>query len=64
MGRDGGLGVSDSAMQDAVEDPTEVVPQANGTYRFVGKDATVALNGAGQVVTTWARNHPLSGSAP
>lgn len=51
-----GSGVSDSAMDDAVENPTEVVPQANGTYRFVGTDATVVLNRAGQVVTTWARN--------
>ncbi len=56
MGRNGGVGVSDTAMQDAVQNPTKVIPQANGTYRYVGKDAVVVLNKEGHVVTTWARN--------
>jgi hypothetical protein len=64
MTRDGGLGVSDSAMEDAVQNPTKVVPQANGTCQFVGKDATVVLNKDGQVVTTWARNRAGWRNAP
>jgi hypothetical protein len=54
-GRDGGTGVSDEAMADAVANPTSApVPQANGTYRYEGKDAVVSLNERGEVVTTWA----------
>ncbi len=53
-----GHGVSDSAIDDAVRNPTTTPEaQANGTYKFIGKDAIVILNGAGQVVTTWATNH-------
>ncbi len=62
MTHDGGLGVSDSAMEDAVQNPTKVVPQANGTCQFVGKDATVVLNKDGQVVTTWAGIVPVGGT--
>ena len=55
MGRDGGLGVSDSAMNDAVEDPVKVEVQPGGKFRYIGKTATVVLNSAGRVVTAWAR---------
>lgn len=53
-GRDGGVGVSDEAMADAVANPTGP-PQyrPNGTYRYTGKDAVVSLNEKGEVVTTW-----------
>jgi RHS repeat-associated protein len=58
FGRDGGVGVSDEALQDAVE--SEPVRQEGGdegpTFKFVGRNATVILNRAGQVVTAWARN--------
>jgi hypothetical protein len=54
-GRDG-VGVSDEAMADAVAHPTvPPAPQANGTYRYEGRDAVVSLNERGEVVTTWAR---------
>jgi RHS repeat-associated protein len=56
LSRDGGLGVSQSAMEDAVANPVDVVRQANGTFKFVGNNATVVLNSNGQVVTTWATN--------
>lgn len=55
-GRDGGLGVSQSAVEDAVVNPIAVVPQQNGTFQFIGKNRTVALNQAGKVVTAWATN--------
>ena len=55
MGRDDGLGVSDSAMNDAVEDPVKVEVQPGGKFRYIGKTATVVLNSAGRVVTAWAR---------
>lgn len=58
--RDGGRGVSDSAMQDAVTNPIgppQYQPdQYGGRYQYVGKDATVVLNKDGQVVTTWANS--------
>lgn len=58
--RDGGHGVSDSALQDAVEHPIgppQFVPdQYGGRYEYVGKDATVSLNKDGQVVTAWANS--------
>ncbi len=49
-----GVGVNEQAMLDAVNAPVKVINQADGTTRFVGKDATVVLNGEGRVVTTWA----------
>jgi RHS repeat-associated protein len=52
IGREG-VGVSDQALLDAVRDPENVIEQANGTTRYVGKDATVVLNGEKQVVTAW-----------
>jgi Pretoxin HINT domain len=51
-----GVGVSPSAINDAVTNPTRVIEQANGTFRYVGQNATVVLNENGEVVTTWARN--------
>lgn len=52
--RDGGAGVSNDAINDAVENPEDVVEQPGGTTKYVGKDATVVLNQDGKVVTTWA----------
>lgn len=34
----------------------KVIPQAGGKVKYVGENATVILNEAGQVITTWARN--------
>jgi hypothetical protein len=56
MGRDGGLGVSDSAMEGAVQSPMKVVQQSNSTFKFIGKNATVVLNRSGKLVTAWANN--------
>ena len=41
---------------DAVKNPIKVVAQSGGRLKYVGKDATVVLNKAGKVITTWARN--------
>ena len=54
MTRDG-VGVSDYAMKQAVTNPRLVVPQANGTYRYIGDYAVVVLNADSKVVTAWAR---------
>ncbi|MGH9170158.1 MAG: hypothetical protein ACRD0Z_04730 [Acidimicrobiales bacterium] len=64
ISRDGGLGVSQSAMEDAVANPIDVVRQASGTFKFVGNDATVVLNSDGKVVTTWATNSAGWRNAP
>jgi hypothetical protein len=55
MARDG-VGVSPRAILDAVRNPRQVVEQAGGKARYVGDQATVVLNQAKEVVTTWARN--------
>ena len=56
-GRDG-HGVSDSALQDAVEHPMGppmyASDQHGGNYTYVGKDATVILSEDGKVVTAWS----------
>ena len=51
-----GVGVSNKAILAAVRNPTRVIEQAEGKLKYVGEDATVVLNKAGEVVTTWARN--------
>ena len=53
-----GHGVSDAAMEDAVERPV-AEPEYDvdrDTYLYLGKDASVVLNEQGEVVTTWPRN--------
>ncbi|HEY2087027.1 MAG TPA: hypothetical protein VGH54_13535 [Mycobacterium sp.] len=60
-GRDG-HGVSDSALQDAVEHPLsppsyQINEQGKGSYLYQGKDATVVLNKDGEVITAWPNNH-------
>jgi hypothetical protein len=55
-----GHGVNDDSVDDAVRNPTKppkyIPDKYGGTYRYVGKNATVNLNKDGQVVTAWARN--------
>ena len=54
MDRDGGAGVSNDAIEDAVDNPEKVEEQEGGTTKYTGKDATVVINKDGRVVTTWA----------
>jgi hypothetical protein len=54
-----GVGVSVSLISDAVANPMSIYgsdPGAytTGTFGYVGQTATVVLNSAGQIVTTWA----------
>lgn len=52
-----GHGVSPAAMLDAVKTPLSSVRDvARATTKYVGQNASVVLNDAGGVVTTWARN--------
>jgi filamentous hemagglutinin len=55
-GRDGGIGVSPTAINDAFSNPVAIqyVPSQYGpTFRYVGQNATVVVNPQGNVVTTW-----------
>lgn len=56
--RNGGHGVSDEAMEDAVKNPESppTYRAGNETYLYRGKDASVSLNDRGEVVTTWPRS--------
>jgi len=57
QGRDGGHGVSDAAMDDAVKNPiSSPEAQERGTFKYVGKNAVVILNSDGKIVTAWPRN--------
>ena len=57
LGRDGGIGVSNKAITDAVNNPVKSpISQSGGTTKYIGKDATVVLNQDGKVVTTWANS--------
>ncbi|WP_199545304.1 hemagglutinin repeat-containing protein, partial [Paraburkholderia kururiensis] len=55
-GRDGGIGVSQAAVDDAFANPTVIqyVPSKYGpTFKYVGQNATVVVNPQGNVVTAW-----------
>jgi hypothetical protein len=60
LGRDGGRGVSEEAMRDAVNNPVKPVEEQahpdGPTYKYRGKDAVVVLNQNGVVVTTYAKS--------
>ncbi|MCI8403853.1 MAG: hypothetical protein HFE49_03020 [Clostridia bacterium] len=56
LGRDGGKGVSEAALLDAVKNPNKVIQQVGGKIKYVGKNATVILNEARKVITAWATN--------
>jgi hypothetical protein len=51
-----GVGVATRAIADAVKNPIKVVVGRGGATKYIGRDATVVLNKAGKVITTWARN--------
>jgi RHS repeat-associated protein len=51
-----GVGVSPRAILDAVKNPLRSIPQSNGAMKYVGEKATVILNQAGKVISTWARS--------
>jgi hypothetical protein len=58
-GRDGGIGVNQTALSNAFANPLKIeyVPSKYGpTFKYVGSDATVVLNSDGNVVTTWANS--------
>jgi hypothetical protein len=48
-------GVSPSAIRDAVVNPLQILPQANGTTRYIGAGAVVVLDPGGKVITVWGR---------
>lgn len=59
LGRDGGLGVTRAALEDAFSNPSSITykPSNYGpTFQFRGKNATVVVNVDGKVVTGWAKN--------
>ncbi len=58
-GSSAGRGVTTKAIIDALRNPKTVVRKVDElgrvSFQFRGKDATVVLNTAGEVVTTWAK---------
>jgi filamentous hemagglutinin len=58
-GRDGGIGVSQSALNNAWSNPLKIeyVPSKYGpTFRYTGSDAVIVVNTEGKVVTGWAKS--------
>ena len=47
--------ISPSAISDAINNPLKIVPQQNGTIRYIGRHAVVVINPSGQVVTVWGQ---------
>jgi hypothetical protein len=50
-----GVGVATKAILDAVRNPLKVVEQVDVSIKYIGKEAVVVLNRAGEVVTTFAK---------
>jgi filamentous hemagglutinin len=58
-GRDGGIGVSQSALNNAWSNPQKIeyFPSKYGpTFRYTGKDAVIVVNTEGNVVTAWGKS--------
>ena len=51
-----GLGVAGWAILEAVSNPVKTIAQANGKILYIGANARVVLNAAGEVVTVIAKN--------
>lgn len=51
-----GVGVATEAILSAVKSPLKIVEQGGGKVMYIGENASVILNDAGKVLTTWARN--------
>lgn len=47
--------ISPSAIADTLNNPIKIVPQKNGTIRYIGRNAVVVINPSGQVVTVWGQ---------
>jgi hypothetical protein len=46
-----GVGVSSRAILDAVKNPVKTVAQSEGRILYIGRDARVVVNQAGEVIT-------------
>jgi hypothetical protein len=58
-GRDGGIGISRPALDDAFANPLNIryAPSKYGpTFQYIGKDATIVVNPQGRAVTGWGTN--------
>ncbi|GKS06013.1 hypothetical protein PSTH1771_13375 [Pseudomonas syringae pv. theae] len=58
-GRDGGIGVSKSALSNAWSNPLKIeyIPSKYGpTFRYTGTDAVMVINAEGKVVTGWGKS--------
>lgn len=60
ISRDGGRGVKAGAIKDAVMNPKRVVPQSEERLKYVDKKATVILNRAGEVISTYGKPRDLT----
>ena len=49
-----GVGVAPWAILETVLHPVKTIVQADGSIKYIGENAVVLLNQAGQVITTWA----------
>jgi hypothetical protein len=47
--------ISPSEIADTLNNPIKIVPQKNGTIRYIGRNAVVVINPSGQVVTVWGQ---------
>ncbi len=57
LGRDGGIGVNNKSILDAVNKPIDVINQSGGRTKYIGQNASVVLNQNGRVITAWPRGN-------
>ncbi len=64
MERDGGRGVNPGAMLNAVKNPNEVLYEIDKlgreSIKYIGEKATVVLNNAGEIISTWGQPRNLN----
>ena len=59
ISRDAGRGVSPRAILNALKNPTRIVKQADGSIKYIGREATVILNQEGKLITTYGQPRNL-----
>lgn len=55
IGRNFGRGVNARAILDALKHPKDIIMQAKGSKKFIGKEATVILSPQGKLITAYGR---------
>ncbi len=53
IGRNGGRGVSAKGIVNALTEPKKCLEQIDGSFKYIGKNATVIVSPEGKIITTF-----------